>query len=122
MRYTIITMAKYELLEWLILWLLETSLFYFDWDRGNSSKNQTKHNVTIDEIEEVFRLRKTAPLGRQVEPKKKEETFGIIGATKEERVLMIAFTIRNEKVRPISARPASKKERSYYEAYLREIS
>lgn len=115
-------MAKFEFLEWLLLWLLETSSFAFDWDSGNTSKNETKHQVTISEIEEVFRLGKIAPLGLQIEPLKDEATFGIIGQTGNSSILMIAFTLRNKKIRPISARPASKKERQYYETYLHEIS
>lgn len=33
----------------------------------------------------------------------------------ENRVLMVGFTLRTEKVRIITARPASKKERTIYE-------
>ncbi|MBK9309042.1 MAG: BrnT family toxin [Nitrospira sp.] len=39
----------------------------------------------------------------------------------EGRILHVVFTLREGKVRPISARPAHKKERELYEAYLREI-
>ncbi len=115
-------MAQFEFIEWLLLWLLETSFFEFDWDAGNSTKNANKHCVTILEIEQAFRLRKAVPLGIQIKPKKNEETYGIVAITDNDRLLMIAFTLRNQKVRAISARPASQKERIYYEAYLREIS
>ncbi len=57
---------------------------------------------------------KSAPLAH-------EERLGIVGPTSEGRVLHVVFTLRDGKVRPISARPAHKKERELYEAYLREI-
>jgi hypothetical protein len=38
------------------------------------------------------------------------------------KLLQIAFTLREGKVRPISARPAHPKERKQYEEILRKIS
>jgi len=73
-------MAKFKLVEWLILWLQETSGFQFDWDDGNRTKNAMKHAVTTAEAEEVFLSGQAASL----------------------------FTLRTGKIRPISARPADK--------------
>ena len=115
-------MAKFEFVEWLLLWLQETVQFEFEWDDGNRTKSETKHAVTTAETEEVFFLGLAAPLGTQVSPEVSEERLGIVGATSEGRVLHVVFTRRDGKVRPVSARPAHKKEREFYEAYLREIS
>lgn len=115
-------MAKFKFVEWLILWLTETARFDFDWDSGNRTKSASKHAVRTEEVEEVFLLGQAAPLGVQIEPAAPEERLGIIGATVAGRVLHIVFTLRGGRVRPISARPAKKKERAIYEAYLREIS
>lgn len=64
MSYTILEMAKFVLVEWLWNWLLNTPVFEFEWDKGNSTKSLVKHNVTRQEIEEVF-------LGKQAIPFRK---------------------------------------------------
>lgn len=45
----------------------------------------------------------------------KEERFTIIGKSVKDKILFISFTIRKNKVRIISARGASIKERRKYE-------
>lgn len=115
-------MAKFKYIEWLVLWLQETSRFEFDWDDGNSAKSSMKHGVKTEETEDVFQLGQAAALGIQISPVVFEERLGIVGATATGRILHIVFTLRAGKVRPISTRPAKKDERNYYEAYLREIS
>jgi hypothetical protein len=115
-------MAKFKFVQWLILWLQETSGFQFEWDDGNTFKSSTKHGVTPVEAEEVFLLGQAQPLGVQVSPEVPEERLGIVGPTYSGRVLHVVFTIRAGKIRPISARPAGRKERKSHEAYLREIS
>src|SRR4051812_8541270 len=107
-------MAQFEFVDWLLLWLLESLKFEFEWDLGNRTKNEGKHGVFTNEIEEVFHLRMAMPLGVQISPAHPEERLGIVGATNSGRVLMIAFTLREGKVRPISARSASSKERKTY--------
>lgn len=115
-------MAQFKFVQWLIHWLQETSGFQFEWDEGNSFKSTKKHGVAPDETEEVFLLRQAAPLGVQTSPKTTEERLGIIGPNYSGRILQVVFTLRDGKIRPISARPAGKKERKFYEAYLREVS
>ena len=62
------------------------------------------------------------PLGIQVTPKVKEERLGIVGPTKAGKLLHVVFTLREGRVRPISARPAHKKERGQYVEILRKVS
>lgn len=85
----------------------------FDWDRGNVDKNWEKHKVHFREAEEVF-LNK--PL--LVFPDKKhsivEKRFQALGITNNQKGLTIFFTIRNSKIRIISTRKQSKKERKRY--------
>ena len=115
-------MAKFRFVEWLLLWLQETSRFEFEWDDGNKTKSSTKHAVTTAETEEVFLAGQAAPLGVQTSPEVLEERLGIVGATAQGRILLVVFAMRNGRIRPISARPANKKERDFYETYLlREI-
>lgn len=115
-------MAKFKFVEWLLLWLQETAHFDFDWDTGNSTKSSSKHSVSTIETEEIFLLGQAAPLGVQIAPEVPEERLAIVGETLSGRVLHVVFTMRDGKVRPISARPAHKKEKEVYEAFKREIS
>ena len=114
-------MALFKLSEWLVAWLYENNFFSFDWDSGNIEKNENKHGITPKEVEDIFKYGEILPLGKQVRPVVKEDRFGIIGMTKEEKILCIVFTFRDNKVRPISARTASQKERRLYAKNVRQI-
>ena len=115
-------MAKFEYVEWLFLWLLETKTFRFEWDLGNSTKNLLKHGISQNEVEEVFNLGQALPIGIQVKPVVPEERLAIVGPTFANRMLILVFTLRNGKVRPISVRPAHRKEKDQYETILRKIA
>lgn len=86
----------------------------FNWDRGNIGKNRKRHGVNEREAEEPFfdSKRKTF---RDHLHSGKEERFRIIGKTKRRRLLFVAFTIRKERVRIISARDVNRKEVRLYE-------
>src|SRR5665213_3258643 len=110
-------MALFEFVQWLAEWLFQLEDPKFDWDDGNRLKSSAKHNVETRESEEVFRNKDHLfALGQQIRPKKKEDRFGILGQTNEKRILMISFTIRGGRIRIISARPISTKEKKLYEA------
>lgn len=87
----------------------------FDWDYGNLEKNWAKHNVKRSEIEETFFNQPLLLIDAEPKPPNFEKRFLIQGITNAERRLFIVFTIRGDKIRPISARDMSKKERKYYE-------
>ncbi len=87
--------------------------FMFDWDKGNITKN-LKHGVSVEEQEEVFYDVKS----KRIDDHKHsiiERRFFMLGETKKRRKLIVAFTIRNGKIRPISARQMNRKEVSIYE-------
>lgn len=90
----------------------------FEWDKGNIDKNFKKHGVTDKEAEEVF---SNEPKFIFEDPKhsQKEERFGLFGDTNLGRKLSIAFTVRRDKVRIITARDMSKKERRAYEQQIK---
>lgn len=111
-------MAKFKFAEWLLFWLLDSEGFEFEWDEGNRSKNARKHGVTAAEIEEAFTSGPAAPLGVQVSPPVPEERMGIVGATSAGRIIIVVFTFRDGKIRPVSARPANTPQREYYEALV----
>ena len=86
----------------------------FDWDESNRDKNWEKHEVLASECEEVFF---NLPLLLQSDDahSQKEPRYYVLGQTIAGRRLFIAFTIRGDKIRVISARDMSKKERKIYE-------
>lgn len=85
----------------------------FEWDEGNIGKNN-KHDVEDSESEEAF-LDGNKVILRDVLHSENEERFILLGRTKKERLLYIAFTKRGEKVRIISARNINIKEVDLYE-------
>ncbi len=108
-------MAKFAFVEWLVSFLESVELFKFEWDEGNSLKNNIKHGIAIEQIEACFYDEEIIPLGIQIEPSVEEERYGIIAKDFEGIILFISFTIREDKIRPVSARVANKKERHRYD-------
>jgi len=89
----------------------------FQWDKGNIDKNFDKHNVTIQEAEEVF-LNDPFITAEDIRHSyAKEQRFYGLGKTRTERKLFVAFTVRDKKIRVISIRDMKKKERSTYERF-----
>ncbi len=86
----------------------------FQWDRGNERKNHDKHNVSKEEAEQVFFNQPLLLLEDKLHSQG-ESRFHALGKTDNERQLHITFTVRNSKIRVISARPMHKKERTSYE-------
>lgn len=86
----------------------------FEWDEGNEDKNEEKHGVTRVECEEVF-FNRPLVVAKNPRHSKNEERYTALGHTHGKRLLFIAFTVRSGKIRVISARPMSRKERIGYE-------
>ncbi|HEY1644925.1 MAG TPA: BrnT family toxin [Candidatus Saccharimonadales bacterium] len=87
----------------------------FDWDSGNRDKNKSKHAVDDWECEEVFIDTKKVIL-KDTLHSGHEKRFIMLGKTRHARLLYLVFTIRNDKVRVISARDVTKrKEIEIYE-------
>jgi len=86
----------------------------FDWDKGNIDKNLKRHRVNYKECEEIFFNKPLKTFYDKVHSRK-EKRFVAYGETNRERKLFLVFTIRNKRIRIISARDMSRKERRYYE-------
>ncbi|MDO9514330.1 MAG: BrnT family toxin [Elusimicrobiota bacterium] len=86
----------------------------FDWDTGNIEKNLIKHKVRFQECEEVFF---NNPFFRPILLTEKivEQRYYAFGITDRRRKLTIVFTIRKGKIRVVSARDMSRKERRFYD-------
>ena len=88
----------------------------FQWDKGNQGKNWTRHKVSDEECEEVFF---NLPVVVAPDPahSERENRHYLLGRTNDGRRLFVVFTPRGDKVRVISARDMTRKERrAYHEA------
>ena len=86
----------------------------FQWDHGNERKSSDKHNVSLAAAEQVF-FNQPLLLLEDKAHSQKERRCHALGRTDNNSNLHITFTIRNNKIRIISARPMYKKERKSYE-------
>jgi uncharacterized DUF497 family protein len=75
----------------------------FDRDEGNIDKNWIKHQVTNSECEELF-FNLPLLLADDKRHSREELRYYALGQTNFNRWLFIAFTIRDNKIRVISAR------------------
>lgn len=81
----------------------------FDWDQGNL-EHITRHNVEFKECEEAF-LNKQPAVVEDETHSQIEERYKVYGETDSGRQLFMIITIRNNKIRVISARDQNKNER-----------
>ncbi len=87
----------------------------FEWNRAKDSANQKKHGVSFEEAKSVF-FDEFAVQFYDEEHSEEEDRFIMLGMSNESRVLVVCHCERNEgnTIRIISARKATKKERSFY--------
>ncbi len=85
----------------------------FEWDEGNKEKNFKRHGVSNEEAEEAFL---NEPLvSEDLKHSKFEKRYQCLGKTEKNKQLFVSFTLRDSKIRVISVRCMSKKERRVYE-------
>lgn len=86
----------------------------FEWNGIKAATNIRNHGVSFDEAATVF-----SDVLSQAFPDRDhsddESRFLIIGMSETGRILVVSHTDRGEKTRIISAREATRKERSFYE-------
>lgn len=93
----------------------------FEWDQGNDTKNLAKHGVSKEEAESVFH---SDPIVAEDESHSStEKRLAAFGITAAGRLLTVVFTLRGEgtRIRVISARAMSRRERRVYEKNDSEI-
>ena len=86
----------------------------FIWDKNKAKLNFVKHNLSFEEAATVF----ADPLAfvfDDVEHTRTEQRALIIGHTSKSKVIIVSFTERDQHIRIISARKATKKEKQDYE-------
>ena len=86
----------------------------FDWDRGNADKNWERHRVSWAECEEVFFNRPLVVADDELHSET-EHRYYALGRTDAGRLLFVAYTLRGERIRVISARDMTRRERKEYD-------
>jgi len=86
----------------------------FDWDDGNLYKNKDKHGLDYWIIEEIF-FNNPLLLHQDEKHSSKESRCYALGCSDNRERLFVVFTLRNRKIRIISARLMNQKERKIYE-------
>ena len=90
-----------------------TAELRFEWDETKAAKNIEKHRVSFDEAATVFDDPMFITFIDE-EHSVDEERYITIGLSKQGRLLMVAHTDREGRIRIISARKATKTERQFY--------
>lgn len=80
----------------------------FDWDTGNLLKCQ-KHGLAQEEIEAFF-LQEPLFVSPDLNHSHLERRFYALGKAHKGKRAIVVFTIRDERIRPISARYMHEKE------------
>jgi hypothetical protein len=86
----------------------------FEWDPNKAEINQRKHRVTFAEATSVF----ADPLSTTFydpDHSLDEDRHIIIGQSSAGRLLVVAHAERDDRIRIISAREATRRERAFYE-------
>ena len=90
----------------------------FEWDSDKAATNVAKHGVSFDEasttFEDVLSITISDPLHSE-----DEERFVLVGHSCRDRLLVVVHTYRGDRIRIISARPATRVERTRYEEEAR---
>jgi len=88
----------------------------FDWDDANVRKNWELHQVTPEEAEDIF-FHDPLVLRYDASHSKIEKRYWALGQTARARKLFVAFTIRRNLIRVISARDMSRREQEEYQKH-----
>ncbi len=89
-------------------------MLLFEWDPDKAKKNMKIHGVSFDEASTSFKDALSFTIYDPLHSED-EDRMVLIGNSFKNRVLIIIHTERGDKIRVISARKATKKERKQYE-------
>lgn len=87
----------------------------FDWGGGNAEKNWAAHRVSPAECEQLFFNSPLLTVDDEAHSAKEKRWFAL-GQTDAKRKLFIAFTVRINRIRVVSARDMHRKERAVYQS------
>ena len=87
----------------------------FEWDPAKAARNFAKHGVSFDEASTVFG---DLLAGTILDPRHsgEEPRFITVGRSTGQRLIIVAHAEREDRIRIISARRATRRERRNYES------
>ena len=84
----------------------------YEWDRGKAAANRLKHGIDFADAVTVF----SDELARTIDELSADEPrFVTMGASATGQILVVVYTWREDRIRVISARAATPRERRAYE-------
>ena len=86
----------------------------FEWDDNKAESNAAKHGITFEEAVTVF-ADPDLLFTEDTQHSQGEQREWAMGITESGLLVVVVFTMRDEQIRIISARIASKKEQQSYE-------
>ena len=89
-------------------------MLVFEWDAEKAHENELKHGVTFLEASEVFDDDHSSTV-RDPDHSIDELRFLIFGSSRSGKCLLVSYTERADRVRLISARHMTPRERRAYE-------
>jgi len=81
-----------------------------DWDEANI-RHLARHKISRREVEELFA---GEPILIDHQAADREDRWSVVGATKALRVLVLVFTVRDQRFRPITGWNADRRTREEY--------
>ena len=87
----------------------------FEWDGHKIPKNRDKHQVEPGECEELF-FNEPLLVAADAKHSAIVPRFHALGKSDSGRTLLAVFTVRGNKIRVISVRDMSRKERAVYDS------
>ena len=85
-----------------------------EWDPAKAAANRLKHGVAFEEAATVF-FDPQATTYEDPDHSADEERFLIVGYSTRERILVVTYMYRGDRIRIISARAATARERRTHE-------
>ncbi len=92
----------------------------FEWDENKNRQNKQKHGISFEEAQEIFNGIVFTAIDDRFDYGEIREIS--IGAIRGVVIVTVAHTERQNKIRLISARKATPKERKQYYEYLRQTT
>lgn len=87
----------------------------FEWDPRKAKSNNAKHGVSFEEASTVFGDLLSLTIADPSHAQRAEDRFVTIGSSYLGRLLIVVHRDKDENIRIISARKATRRERKDYE-------
>jgi len=87
----------------------------FQWDPKKAARNVLKHGVSLEEASSVFADLLSLTIFDPLHSKRGEDRFVTIGMSHRHRLLVVVHSDQDDRIRIISARRATRYERTQYE-------